>query len=66
MIVDQNSLTLKPGQVSASLVLSGKNNPATTEKSEIERYRAALAKMEEQWEHATRLLNENTMHQQIE
>ena len=64
LTVDQNSVTLKPGQHFAGQARSSaqKNNGG----NEIERYRNALAKMEAQWEYATKLLNENVMHKQIE
>lgn len=70
MIVDQNSLTLKPG-------FAGVGTPPSTmgkgaagnylpnlsgKKSELQRYKEALAAMEKQWEEATKALNEHTLH----
>ena len=71
MIVDQNSLTLKPG-------LAGIGTPPSTmgkgaagnlsggPKSELQRYKEALAAMEKQWEEATKALNEHTLHAQLQ
>lgn len=64
--VDQNDLTLKPGQFQAGNAKGIGLQKIGGAKSELDRYRDALAKMEAQWEHATKQLNENVMHQQIE
>ena len=45
MIVNENSLTLKPGTNSTRLV-TGVSVKISKEKSEVERYRDALEKME--------------------
>jgi len=58
MSVDPNSVTIKPGQGFRVGVPQGGKVV-----SELDRYRLALSKMEAQWAHATKLLNENALHQ---
>jgi hypothetical protein len=47
MIVDQNSVTIKPGSLEVSFRRTKGGGAKAPEKSEIERYREALAKMEQ-------------------
>ena len=62
-MTEENNLTMKRG---SQLPTQAKPGATAQMKSEIERYREALAKMEAQWESATKQLNENVLHQQIE
>ena len=67
MQVDQNSVTLKPGNQFSQIGKSAANSAAGDGKgNEIQRYREALAKMEAQWESATKALNDNVLHQEIQ